>query len=80
MKSFKCPNDGCNNYTAFSELRRWLYDLRCGRWFAVGPRYQRGMCSVEMVPCKDARGEERFSAEEEKKLPFIGNGMATQIV
>lgn len=81
MKSFKCPNVGCNNFVAFSGQRRWLRDLRTpGRWVAVGPRCQRGTCSVEMVPCKDAEGKERFSAEDMKKLPFIGNKSATKRV
>lgn len=81
MKSFKCPNVGCNNFVAFSEQRRWLRDLKTpGRWVAAGPRCRRGTCSVEMVPCKDAKGKERFSAEEMKKLPFIGNKTATKWV
>lgn len=81
MKSFKCPKVGCNNFVAFSEQRRWLRDLRTpGPWVAVGPRCRRGTCSVEMVPCKDAEGKERFSAEEMMKLPCIGNKAATKWV
>lgn len=80
MKSFKCPNDGCNNFVAFSEQRRWLRDLGIGRWVAVGPRCQKGTCSVEMVPCRDVKGVERFSAEKEKALPFVGNKCATRWV
>lgn len=65
---------------AFSGKPRWLYDLKNGKWVAVGPRCETGTCSQEMVPRRDGKGEERYTKEEMGALPFIGNGWATTLV
>lgn len=80
FQSFRCPKKGCGNVHELGD--RWFFNILQETWKYVGPRCQPkgGHSAAEMVPCRDAEGEEVYGDKDMKELPFVGNNAASKVV